>query len=153
MKKILEAVVEHIPIINISDFLDRDILLPSVLAGDFVFVEGAHTFSRIEGPDKGIGQHCRGTRSANNVEVRFSFDRWEATSSSSKNEWLVGTKRAGSLVHVKDISRDGKRVVITGTVLGISSFTPSLKTRDYDTGWVSWRPRHRRQRTQKVKSV
>lgn len=141
MKDALLTLIERLPITNISDHLDRGVILPSIIPGDFIYVEGAHSFSRLTNRHEGIGQHCRGTRAANNVDVEFTFDRWEATSSSSLNGWLSGTKRAGSLLQIKDISRVASKVVLTGTVIAISSFTSGLKTRDYAARLFSYRPR------------
>ena len=130
---VLSAVVNRLPVVNISDYLDKGVLGFALAPGDFIFVQGAHTFSPTTNKKsgRGRGQICEGVRRANEVEVRFVFDRWEATSSSAKNCWLVGTKNQGSLVHVKDLSREDGRLVIRGTVLGICSNLGDLKKRDY----------------------
>jgi len=140
MKELLNKVIENLAISNISDYLDRGTILPAMVPGDFVFVQGAHTFSPLTKIEKGIGQHCRGSRSANNVVVNFTFDRWEAVSSSSLNDWLVGTKRAGSLLQIKDLRRDNGKIIVTGTALGIASFADHLKTREYAQAWLNWFP-------------
>lgn len=136
VSEVLNLVIEKIPIINISDYLDKGVIGFALAPGDFIFVQGAHTFSPItqKKNGRGRGQICRGVRKANNVEVRFTFDRWEATSSSAKSEWLTGTKNQGSLIHVKDLSRDEGRFIVTGTVLGICSNLGDLKRRDYAKG-------------------
>ncbi|RWM46057.1 HNH endonuclease signature motif containing protein [Mesorhizobium sp.] len=136
VSEVLSLVIKNLPIINISDYLDKGVLSFALAPGDFIFVQGAHTFSPTtqKKNGKGRGQICRGVRKANNVEVRFTFDRWEATSSSAKSEWLTGTKNQGSLIHVKDLSRDEGRLVVTGTVLGICSNFGDLKRRDYAKG-------------------
>lgn len=133
--EILNHVISEIPIVNVSDWLERGILGFSLAPGDFVFVQGAHTFSPLTSKTsgRGPGQVCRGYRTANHVEIRFTFDRWEATSSSAKNEWLSGTKNQGSLIHVKDLSRENGKLLVTGTVLGICSNLGNLKTREYAT--------------------
>ncbi|MER9841093.1 HNH endonuclease [Mesorhizobium australicum] len=133
VSEVLNLVIKNIPIINISDYLDRGVLGFALAPGDFIFVQGAHTFSPItqKKNGRGRGQVCRGVRKANNVEVRFTFDRWEATSSSAKSEWLTGTKSQGSLIHVKDLSRDDGGLIVTGTALGICSNLGDLKQRDY----------------------
>ena len=138
---VLNEVIKRIPIINISDFLDKGVLGFALAPGDFIFVQGAHTFSPLteKKSGRGRGQICEGVRRANEVEVRFVFDRWEATSSSAKSEWLTGTKNQGSLVHVKDLSREDGRLVIRGTVLGICSNLGNLKTREYADSWLAWR--------------
>lgn len=133
VSSVLGDVIKRLPIINISDYLDKGVLGFALAPGDFIFVQGAHTFSpltnRKNGP--GRGEICEGVRRANEVEVRFTFDRWEASSSSAKNCWLVGTRNQGSLVHVKDLSREEGRLIIRGTVLGICSNLGELKKRDY----------------------
>ena len=133
MKSVLAMVIARLSIINISDFLDKGVLGFSVLPGDFIFVQGAHVFSPIykTGKHKGRGQICKGVRRANKVEVNFIFDRWEATSSSAQSCWLTGTRNQGSLIHVKDVCRDGGLLKISGTVLGICSNLGNLKNRDY----------------------
>lgn len=136
ISQVLNAVIQSLPIVNISDYLDKGVLGFALAPGDFIFVQGAHTFSPItqKKGGRGRGQICKGVRKANSVEVRFTFDRWEATSSSAKNEWLSGTKNQGSLIHVKDLSREEGRLVITGTVLAICSNLGDLKQRDYAQG-------------------
>jgi hypothetical protein len=132
--EVLSQVISQLAIVNISDWLERGILRFALAPGDFVFVQGAHTFSPVTTNEKsgtGRGQICRGYRTANNVEVRFTFDRWEATSSSAKSLWLSGTKNQGSLIHVKDLSREEGKLIVSGTVLGICSNLGNLKTREY----------------------
>jgi hypothetical protein len=140
MKELLERVIAVLPIDNLSDYFDRDVVMPILTAGDFIFVQGAHVFSPLRKGVEGMGQHCRGARTANKVEVRFVFDRWEATSSSSLNDWLVGTKSVGSLLHVKNIQREDGKVIVTGTALAIAAFTNELKTRDYCPRWGAYFP-------------
>lgn len=144
MKDALQRLVDKLPVTNISDYLDRGVLIPALVLGDFIFVEGAHVFKRLTTKRRGIGQICRGKRSANKVDVKYTFDRWEATSSSAMSVWLSGKKNAGSLLHVKSLSRKNNTLVIEGTVLAISSFTSQLKKREYAARWINWRPKRRR---------
>jgi 5-methylcytosine-specific restriction endonuclease McrA len=129
--EILGRVISNLSIVNVSDWLERGVLGFTLAPGDFIFVQGAHTFSPLSSKKSGMGpgQECRGYRAANHVEIGFTFDRWEATSSSAKNEWLSGTKNQGSLIQVKNISRKNDKLLVTGTVLGICSNLGNLKTR------------------------
>lgn len=131
MKELLEEVIEQIPVMNISDHLDKGVIMPSIFEGDFIITQGSHVFSPLTDVKKGIGQDCRGIRRANNVEISFVFDRWAAASSSSKNSWLVGTKAAASLVQVRDIKREEGVVKLTGTVIAIASFIENAKLRRF----------------------
>lgn len=130
---VLQMVIQKLAIINVSDYLDKGTLQFSIVPGDFIFVQGAHVFSPITDRKRGTGRGeiFKGIRRANGVEVRFVFDRWEATSSSAKNIWLSGTRDQGSLIHVKDLSREDGHLIINGTVLGICSNSGDLKQRDY----------------------
>lgn len=138
---ILNGLIARLLIVNISDHLDKGTLAFAIVPGDFIYVQGAHVFSPITTVKKGRGQICRGLRRANKVEIRFVFDRWEASSSSAANCWLVGTQNQGSLVQVKDISRDDGMLIIQGTVLGICSNFGDLKKREYAQSWLSWTPK------------
>lgn len=143
MKELLHKVVEEIPFINLSDYMDKGVIFPAVLEGDFIVCQGRHSFKPLSNLRKGIGQDCRGTRRANDVEVSFVFDRWGATSSSSRVDWLSGTKSATSLIQVRNIFREEGLVKITGTVIAIASYANSLKKREYAQSWLQWRPRRR----------
>lgn len=142
VSEVLNAVVRSLPVINVSDYLDKGTLGFGLALGDFIFVQGAHVFSPMTAKKSGTGrgQICEGVRRANQVEIRFVFDRWEATSSSAKNQWLTGTRNQGSLVHVKDLTREDGRLVVRGTVLGICSNHGSLKQREYANKWLEWTP-------------
>ena len=139
MKEAMERIISNLTIINISDDLDRGMLPQLLISGDYIFVQGAHTFKRQNKTRLGKGQISRGVRRAHGVEVEFIFDRWEATSSSSWG-WLHGRQVVGSLVQVRNIERDNGIVRITGTVLGIASGFSGLKTREYSPpyGRYSW---------------
>jgi hypothetical protein len=139
VSSVLREVITRLPIVNVSDYLDKGVLGVALAPGDFIFVQGSHTFSPIsrKKPGRGPGEVCEGVRRANEVEVRFIFDRWEASSSSAKNCWLVGTRNQGSLVQVKDLSREGGKLIIRGTVFGICSNLGDLKKRDYASGLLA----------------
>ncbi len=128
VKEMMDEVLRHIKVTNISDHLDRG-TLPSILAaGDFIYVQGAHTFVEIEGP----GESCRGSRKANGIEIKYVFDRKEATSNSALSMWLRGRKDAGSLVQLRTIERKAGRLIMQGTIFGICAAMDGLKRRMYE---------------------
>lgn len=128
---VFEAVLERVAVRNFSDFLDRGIAYGLLEAGDFILVHGAHIFKIEEDRKAGPGQTMLGRRRANNVEVRFIFDRWEATSNSAWGDWLLGRQSAASLVQVKQVFREEGNVVIAGTVFAIGHFLKGLQQRSY----------------------
>lgn len=40
VREVMEKVLAHLTILNLSDYLDRGVLVPVLKAGDFVFVQG-----------------------------------------------------------------------------------------------------------------
>lgn len=137
MKTLLNIILPHLTILNISDHFDRGTLPPLLAAGDYIFVQGVHTFKSENGAKTGNGQITKGARLAHHVEVQFIFDRWEATSSSAWG-WLQGRQTAGSLVRVRGVERDCTLLRITGTVLASGSGFHDLKTREYSPIYNSY---------------
>jgi hypothetical protein len=131
VKSIMETVLSRVTVINISDYLERGTLFPIISTGDFIFLQGAYVFRQKVKDNQGLGQLSEGVRRANGVEVRFAFDRWEATSMSAWGLWLHGRQALGAIIQVKDISRENDVLVIQGTVLGIAQGLRELKKRDY----------------------
>jgi hypothetical protein len=133
VKDVMTAVIQRLTIFNASDYLDRATLLPLLAQGDYVFVQGAHVFRppRKTKNRRGKGQITFGIRKAHGIRISFTFDRWEATSSSSWATWLSGRQVVGSLVQVKSIRRNDNFLDISCTVLGISYGLTELKAREY----------------------
>jgi hypothetical protein len=143
-REVMHAVLEHVTVLNISDYLDRGLLLPVVKPGDFIFVQGAHNFRRIDKKSTGSHQTSEGKRRANHVEVAFTFDRWEATSSSAHGLWLRGRQSVASLVRIARVEHSADKLHLTGTVIGIALAFESLKLRDYTPHGRVRRPKRRR---------
>lgn len=131
VRSVLEEVLERIRVINFSDLLDRSTVHTLLAPCDFLLVQGAHTFKGLTDRKKGQGEAMQGSRRANNVELRYSFDRWEATSMSAWSTWLAGRQSVASLVQVKDIQREDGDAVIAATVIAISNGHHKLQHRNY----------------------
>lgn len=131
VRAVLEAAIDRVTILNFSDLLDRGTTHQLLAIGDFAMVQGAHTFARRTDKKKGKGEVMSGTRRANNVEFRFTFDRWEATSCSAWATWLSGRQSVASLVQVKDVFREDGDVVVAATVVAISNGHRGLQHRNY----------------------
>jgi len=129
----MDEVLAHLRVNNISDHLEAGTLSTLLAAGDFIYVQGAFTFSRLSKEASLLGSApTRGVRRANGVEVAFTFDRYEATSVSAWSVWLSGHHTAGALVHVRSVSRNGSKIKIEGTVFGICAALEGLKHRLYE---------------------
>lgn len=133
MKSVMHALLEHTRITNISDLLDRGTLSTLVGPGDLVFVQGAHYFKRVDSGRR-IAKQTHGRRSANRVEIKFVFDRSEATSMSAWSLWLSGRQNVGSVLLVKSLAKSKDKLQILGTIIGIRAATNELKKRSYEIG-------------------
>ncbi len=131
VRAVFDEALKRIAVRNLSDFLDRGLTHGLLQAGDFIIVQGAHTFSVQNDLERGSGQIVVGRRRVNRVEVRFTFDRWEATSSSAWNDWLRGRQSVASLVQVKQVRREDGDVVLAGTVIAIGHGLRGLQSRSY----------------------
>jgi len=131
VRDVLHAVLERLTVFNISDYLDRGLLLPLLKKGDFILLQGAHTFRRLDKAAQGATQPAEGERRVNHVDVRYFFNLWEATSSSAHGLWLRGHKSATSLIRLGKVESAPGKLTLTGTVIGIAQEFGRLKTRDY----------------------
>ena len=93
VRDVFHAILEQLTVLNISDYLDRGLLLPLVKSADFILVQGAHQFSPKNRKARGTDQPAQGRRRANHVDVQYAFNLFEATSSSAYNLWLRGVIR------------------------------------------------------------
>jgi hypothetical protein len=130
VRAVMEKVLAHLTILNISDYLDRGVLVPVLKPGDFVFVQGSHTFASEGNRREGRGQRYIGTRRANHVELAFNFDRWEATSVSAWG-WLSRRRQAASISRIVNVLRLKHKLLLECSVLGISAAAAGLKEREY----------------------
>jgi len=143
-KELMDTVLQGIRVDNISDFLNRGTLPNIVKPGDFIYVQGAHVFSSDKS-GSAASDTAIGKRKANGIEVRYAFDRREATSNSAWSSWLRGRQDVGSLVQLKKVMSEAKKIILHGTVFGICAALQGLKKRHYDQSlWQSGLP-HRDQ--------
>ena len=125
-----EVLAQAIPR-NVSDHLDRSVMRALIVPNDIIYVQGLHRFKALEERPQGC-QLMEGVRSANNVKVRFVFDRAEATSMSAWSIWLTGQNSVGSLIQVRKLERQDGRLEITGTALAIRNNADGAKERMYE---------------------
>jgi hypothetical protein len=107
------------------------LLFPLIKQGDFILVQGAHQFSPKNKKARGTDQPAQGRRRANHVEVQYSFNLFESTSSSAYNLWLRGRHSSTSIVRVGTVTQENGRLTVIGTVIAIANGFGQLKTRDY----------------------
>ncbi len=130
-KELFLHVLKKLSIENISDRLDRSDIGSSLIPDDIIYIQGAHTFQKLNDNNTGCSQDIKATRSANNVVITYTFDRWHATSSSARSEWLSGRSAVGSICRVGRSYREDGKVIVKCTVLAICNEIPDLKKRDY----------------------
>lgn len=131
VRDVLHATLEKMTIANISDDLERGVLSALLKPGDFILVQGLHSFAKQNSVDKGPGQTTDGIRKANSVSVEFTLDRFEATSSSAHGRWVSGTVDVSSVIRVGTTMSEGGKLRIQGTVLAIAMGFSGFKTREY----------------------
>jgi 5-methylcytosine-specific restriction endonuclease McrA len=133
VRDVFEAVLKRITVINISDLMDRGLLAAVVKPGNFVLVQGLHFFKgrRRRVASTGPGQRVKVKRSANNVEIVFEIDRWEATSNSARTVWLRGGHAVASVLRIINVARDGHSMKVEASAIAIAHGLDDLKKREY----------------------
>lgn len=124
-------ILDRLSVTNVSDRLDRSDLNNTVIRNDIIYVEGAFSFKQLTEITAGENQTVRGTRSANDVRIDFTFDRWLATSCSAHSMWLTGRHALGCFCRVGDVSREDGKIVISCTLLAICNELPGQRSRSY----------------------
>ncbi|WP_155255447.1 hypothetical protein [Bradyrhizobium elkanii] len=114
VRDVLHNTLEKLKVANISDDLERGVLSALLTPGDFILVQGLHNFARQNSKSEGPGQTIDGGRKANKVAVEFTFDRFEATSSSAHGRWVSGRVDVSSIVRVGTISHEAGVLRIQG---------------------------------------
>ncbi|MCD9295378.1 HNH endonuclease [Bradyrhizobium diazoefficiens] len=134
VRSVLHASLEKLTVANISNDLERGALSALLSVGDFILVQGSHTFSPRGLSHRRPGQTTDGVRKANQVIVEFTFDRWEATSNSAHGRWLSGRVDVTTIIRVSTISRTTSgKMRIQGTVFAVALGFSGFKTREYST--------------------
>jgi len=132
VKDVIEEILGKLVVKNISNYLSKSEILPIIEKGDFIAVEGKHYFKQLNRKLwQGHNQITKGYRKVNGVEISYTFDMWEATSSSSKACWLAGTRVATSIGRVIEIDNSGDILQVLISVLLIGGEFGNLRTRDY----------------------
>lgn len=128
---VFNEVLSRVSVFNASDLMDRTALRPKLAQGDFLYVQGRHTFRVDKRGADGAEQTRRGTRKANGVRFDFSFNAWEATSSSARATWLSGSQDVGSIIRVVSVKPTPSVLRVKGTVFAICQPLPDQRHRDY----------------------
>jgi hypothetical protein len=132
VRAVFHQVLERLTVLNVSDTLDRGVLSVIAQPGDFVLAQGAFKFSN-NGQRAGRNQITVGARRANHVEIEFTFDRWEATSSSAWGRWLRGRQDVAAIVRLTNVVNPDGTLKLAGTVFAIAQPFTGMKSREYST--------------------
>lgn len=125
---LLELVIASLPIIDLTNCWSRSEVLALTRPNCWVSLQSAFYFKRLVKHYKGRNQLRRGVRRRAGIELEFTFDAWDATSSSSKSQHLSGYQTALSVLLIKSVhtTADEGDIRLTASCLAIgSSFAES----------------------------
>ncbi len=120
---LLERIMERAKCVKLYPDKWNHTFVNAMLREDTMIVcKGAFTFkqrdrSQVVGP----GQFRDGLRRSSGIHIRFSFDAWEATSSSGWASHLCGRKVVTAVCLIRSKSRDSKNLVLDSSVLAIGN--------------------------------
>lgn len=119
--KILELVIERLGVVDVSS-LNRVQVEAIAEDGALVFYQGPFYFRREPNdPRKGAGQLRRSYMKNTALEIDFSFDAWECTSTSSWGNRLSGRKVASVVGIVSGRELRARRVLLQLSCLAVGT--------------------------------
>jgi hypothetical protein len=117
--KLLEAVIQRIGVIDISGFSPAE-MHELIEDGTMIFLQGRLYFKKESKGNEGAGQTRRVHGTIGGVKISGTFDGWECTSSSSKNDRPRGMKVASlvGIVSGSDLAGDNPSLQISCPGIG-----------------------------------
>lgn len=117
---LLKEICKNSAFFDVSGAVSRKLAV-RCSANMIIAVTGRHRFRNQTKIHFGPGQMRFGYYRAFGLQVEFSFDGWETTSSSSHGSHTSGSWRCTSILAVRSIEKQGKMFVASCTCLGLGT--------------------------------
>lgn len=120
-QSVLMTTLARLPIVDLTEAWNRS-TVNLLESGAAVIFAGGWRFKKHKrnGPGHGPGQMRTGYVQKRGIRLKFDFDGWEATSTSSWGH-LAGSWSCTGICIVRSVERNGKLLVIQATALAIGT--------------------------------
>jgi len=118
---VLEQVLMLLKITDITNLWSRHRLAALLREGDWIECQGAFYFQNPKGKHEGKHQIARAYRQAKGITLKFVYNSWECTSSSSKWERMSGKRVSTIIGQVTSIEVETTRLTINVSCLAAGS--------------------------------
>ena len=129
MKEVFQAVLARLPVVDITDKFNRSHIVSLLRPGSFIALQAGFYYKQATDKDSGGGQLRRAYYKKRGVKIEFSFDPYEATSSSAYNDSLAGHSVSTVICIVKSIYDKDDFLNIDVGCLAIGSYLEDCKFR------------------------
>ena len=122
LKEIVESIVRKIPIIDITNQLNKNYIKALVKPGVFISAQLGFYF-REEEPYQDYGsQRKTAYYRGNKIKISFSFDAWECTSSSGRFDHMTSKKIITPILYVKSVIEENGWLNISTSCIAAGSY-------------------------------
>ncbi len=129
MKEVFESVLSRLPVVDITDKFNRAHITSLLQPGSFIALQAGFYYKQSNSRESGPGQLRRAYYKKKGVKLEFTFDPYEATSSSAYNDSLTGHSVSTVLCIVKSIYDKDNYLNIDVSCLAIGSYLEDCKFR------------------------
>lgn len=129
MKEVFESVLRRLPVIDITDKFNRTSIISLLRPGSFIALQAGFYYKQDSKRDTGRGQLRRAYYKKKDIKLAFSFDPYEATSSSAYNDSLTGHSISTVICIVKSIYEKDNYLNIDVSCLAVGSYLEDCKFR------------------------
>ncbi|WP_018981316.1 HNH endonuclease signature motif containing protein [Salinimonas chungwhensis] len=129
MKEVFEAVLAGLPIVDITDKFNRSHIISLLRPGSFIALQAGFYYKKSNTREYGGGQLRRAHYQKRGIKIDFTFDPYEATSSSAYSDSLSGHSVSTVICIVKSIYERNELLNIDVSCLAIGSYLEDCKFR------------------------
>ena len=129
MKELFESVLKHLPVVDMTDKFNKAHISSLLRPGSFIAIQAGFYYKSSNKLEKGGGQLRRAYYKKRGVKIEFTFDPFEATSSSAYSDSLRGHSVSTVICIVKSIYDKDGYLNIDVSCLAIGSYLEDCKFR------------------------
>jgi hypothetical protein len=129
MKEVFEATLARLPVIDLTDKFNRSHIVSLLRPGSFIALQAGFYYKQLSESRSGSDQLRKGYYKKQGIKLEFTFDPYEATSSSAYNESLTGHSVSNVICVVKSIYEKDDLLNIDVSCLAVGSYFENCKFR------------------------
>jgi len=121
LREVVERVVSHLPIIDITNKLNHTDISALVKPGKYISAQLAFYFKEEEPYKDYEFQRKKAYYRGNKIRLEFSFNAWECTSSSARFDHMTSRRVITPVLFVTSVIKEKGWIIISTSCLAVGS--------------------------------